>query len=128
VAGIVGAEGLSPAELRAELEAGGRLVQFDYAFSLCVITLAHTSAVHLIRKGEGTFFKSLPYNLLSLCLGWWAFPFGPFFTLGALFLNLKGGHDVTRRVLAPRERQGEPPGPGGGPRLTPWQRFKRGSS
>ena len=102
-------DGLDAAGLKRELEAGGRLVSFDYVISVCVLTFSQGSRLHLIRAGEGTFFKSLPYNLLSLLLGWWAIPFGPFLTLGALFLNLRGGNDLTAQAFGPTPRPGERP-------------------
>jgi hypothetical protein len=120
---IVGAEGLSPAELRAELERGGRLIVFSYAVSVCVLTWGSDSPPHLVRKGESAFFKGLKYTLLTLVAGWWGLPFGPFFTLAALYANLSGGEDVTARALPP-----PPPPEGGepapGPPLPSWKEFK----
>ena len=92
---IAGAEGLSHAELVAELERGGRLVRFSYAVSLCVISWGSDSRPHLVRAGEGTFFKALPYTLWTLFLGWWAIPFGPVFTFAAGGLKLMPGMPKT---------------------------------
>ncbi len=58
-----------------------------------------TSAVFFVRPGESIFWKSLPYNLIALALGWWAIPWGPAFTIGAVKDNLQGGHDVTQRLI-----------------------------
>ncbi len=121
MAGIRGAEHLSSAELRAELQRGGRVVTFDFAVSLCVVSFARGTDAYFVRAGEGTFFKSLPYTLLSLTLGWWGLPFGPVFTIAAVWSNLAGGKDVTHRLLAPPGPP--PPGrPEGG--KSGWQRFK----
>lgn len=117
---LVGADGLSRTELEEELRAGGRLVRFDWVVSLCVLTFSQPSAVHLIRAGRGTFWPALPYTLLTLALGWWAIPFGPLFTIAVVFLNLKGGTDVTGEVLG--RGTASPPKTAGGP--SPWQRFK----
>lgn len=121
--GPIGAEGLTPAELESELQAGARLVRFDWVVSLCVLTFSQPSAVHLIRAGQGTFWRSLPCTLVTLALGWWAIPFGPLFTIAVVFLNLKGGTDVTGEVLGrgSPEAKPAPPTPGG---PSPWQRFK----
>lgn len=111
--------GLGRAELEAELRAGARLVRFDWVVSLCVFTYSQPGAAHLIRPGRGTLWPSLPATLCSLLLGWWGLPFGPLFTLAAVFLNLKGGTDVTDEVL--RRGSVSPPSPSG---PSPWQRFK----
>lgn len=122
---MIGGEGLSGTELEAELRAGARLVRFDWVVSVCVLTYSQPSALHLIRAGRGTFWPSLPYTLLSLGVGWWAIPFGPLFTLAAVFLNLRGGTDVTDEVLRRGSAVSEAPELPRGP--SPWQRFKGGS-
>ncbi len=114
---IRGAEGLSRAELLAELERGGRVVTFDWAVSVCVITFTRSSVPHLVRAGEGTFAKALPYTLLTLLVGWWALPLGPLLTIGVVITNLGGGKDLTHRLLPPPP---PPPGP------SAWERFKEG--
>ena len=86
-------------EMRAEVRQGARFVVFEYVLSFVIVTRRKTSPVFFIRPGEPLFFKSLPYNLLTLILGWWSFPFGPAFTIGAVRDNLRGGHDVTSRVI-----------------------------
>lgn len=46
---------------------------------------------------------SLKATLFTWALGWWGFPFGPIFTLHALFINMFGGKraaDVNARILA----------------------------
>ena len=104
MAAVVGAEGLSEAEIIAACNAGARLVYFHYTVSVLVMTLRRSSAVHLIRKGEGTLARSLPYTLLTLVAGWWGVPFGPIYSVMSLFANLSGGTDVTDRhvVRSPR--------------------------
>jgi hypothetical protein len=37
-------------------------------------------------------------ELPSLVAGWWGIPWGPTFTIGALYNNLRGGKDVTAEV------------------------------
>jgi len=85
-------------DMRAEVRQGARFVAFEYVLSF-VVTRRRTSPVFFVRPGERTFFKSLPYNLLTLVTGWWSFPFGPANTIGAVKDNLQGGLDVTQQVI-----------------------------
>jgi len=96
---IRGAEGLSVAEINAELERGARLVLFEYCFSVVVLTFKRSSDVYLLRAQESGLRRGLPYTLLSLLFGWWGIPWGPVYTVWALKTNLQGGNDVTRQLL-----------------------------
>ncbi len=102
MAEIVGAEGMSDAQVIAQVRAGGKLVVFQYTISLLVITFKRASEVHLIKVGESGLVKGLPYTLLTLLLGWWGFPFGPIYSLMCLYTNLRGGKDVTEQIVRPR--------------------------
>ena len=68
-----------------------RVVQFSYCISLVVISFSRYSDPITIRPGESAFSKGLPYTLLTLALGWWGIPFGPIFSIMALYKNLTGG-------------------------------------
>jgi hypothetical protein len=111
MAGIKGLEGLSPSQLQNELARGGRFVVFEYCVSILVKTFRRASDVYFVRAGEGTLALSAGYNLLSLLLGWWGFPWGLIYTPLCLATNLSGGKDVTEQVvtalLAPRYVPGE---------------------
>lgn len=96
---IAGTEGLTHAEVRQQLAAGARFVVFDYCISVVVLTFRRRSAVHFVRAGESALVKGLPYTLISLCFGWWGFPFGFIFTPMALYTNLSGGRDVTAQMI-----------------------------
>ncbi len=72
-----------------------RYVTFSYCISLVVITFKRDSDVIAIQPGESAFVKGLPYTLLTLALGWWGFPFGPIFSIWALYTNLTGGKEVS---------------------------------
>lgn len=97
---IVGLEGMSDVEIDAELKRGARFVIFEYAISVLVLTFKRPSDIHFIRKGEGTFGKSIGCTLVTLLLGWWGIPWGPIYSIAALITNLGGGKDVTGEVLA----------------------------
>ncbi len=98
MAAISGAEGMTEAELLAELRNGGKLVYFEYTISIILMTFKRPSAVHLIKKGESALVKGLPYTLLTLVLGWWGIPWGPIYVIMCLITNFGGGKDVTDRV------------------------------
>ena len=86
-------------EMRAEVRQGARFVIFEFVLSFIIVTRRRSSPVFFVRPGESVFFKCLPYNLLTVLLGWWSFPFGPALTIGAVRDNLRGGYDVTPRVI-----------------------------
>jgi hypothetical protein len=105
---IRGAERMSGQELGQLIDQGARVVVFSYCVSLLIITFRRSATV-LVRPGESVTAAGLPYTLLSLCAGWWGFPFGLIFTPIAIIENLGGGKDVTYSV---RAQLGPPTGPG----------------
>jgi hypothetical protein len=94
---LPGLERWDPEELDRALEAGGRLVFYEYCISLVIITLRRPSRVQLLRKGQRGLLRGLPYTLLSLLLGWWGVPWGPIYTPLVVLTNLGGGCDVTEQ-------------------------------
>ncbi len=92
---IRGAEGMSPQQLAAEIQAGARIVVFQYCISVVVLTFKRSSDPVLVRRGESAFAKSLPWTFVSLVFGWWGIPFGLIYTPWALIVNMGGGKDVT---------------------------------
>ena len=96
---VHGIETLSPAELRRELETGGRIVFYEYCISLVLLTLRRPSALYFLRGRETGLAKGLPYAVVSLLLGWWGIPWGFVYTPLALVTNLSGGCDVTAQIL-----------------------------
>jgi len=91
---------MSAQQLSAEIARGAKIVVFEYCFSIVVMTFKRPSDPFLVRPGQGTFGMSLPYTLISLCFGWWGFPWGLIYTPMALFTNLGGGRNVTMEVAA----------------------------
>ena len=96
---IPGTEGLSPAEIRQEIAAGGKFVSFSYCISILILTFKRSSQIYFVRANESAFEKGLKYTLISLLLGWWGLPFGPIFTLWSLAINFSGGTDRTGQVI-----------------------------
>ncbi len=88
-----------PAHVIKEIEDGGRVLQFHYAYSLIYITVWGYSSPHYLRPGQGSLLRSLPYTIFTLLFGWWGIPWGPIYTLKTLYVNMSGGLDVTDEVL-----------------------------
>lgn len=86
-------------ELRALIENGSRLVQYQYCISFIVISLKKYSPVYLVKPDENRIRKGLKYSVLSAILGWWGFPSGLIYTTDCLVQNFKGGVDITNSVL-----------------------------
>ena len=91
--------GMNPSEVIFEIERGARFIYFDYVISVIVMTYRRNSPVFFLRPGESAIRKGLPYALLSLAFGWWGFPWGLTSTPGAITRTLRGGHDMTAKVL-----------------------------
>lgn len=97
---IVGADGLTPEQIREEVGRGGKFVMYLWCVSVAIMTFRQGTNIYFVRAGENAVVKGLPWTLLSLFVGWWGFPWGLIYTPHALFVNLGGGKDVTSEVLA----------------------------
>jgi hypothetical protein len=97
---IDGIEGMSPEQIRFELQRGARFVFFQYCVSLVLITFKRASPVYFIPAGQNALAKGLPWTLLTLVGGWWGIPGGPIYTVQSLSVNFKGGKDVTAELSA----------------------------
>jgi hypothetical protein len=108
---IIGIEGMSEEQMQDELAHGAKLVYFEYCISILVMTFKRSSELTFIKRDENAFVKGLGYTLMSLLLGWWGFPWGPIYTIGAVINNCKGGKDVTSHFMgANTVASGTPPG------------------
>jgi hypothetical protein len=96
---IIGLDNMTVGEVVEEVNRGGKFVIFQYNISVLVMSFKNPTDIYFVRAGEGTFGKSIGPTLISFFLGWWGFPFGLIFTVESLFVNLKGGRDVTRDVM-----------------------------
>ena len=103
MAKIKNLEGLSDNDINHELANGAKFVTFSYCISIIVMTFRRSSDVFFIKAGESTLKYSIPYTLLTLVLGWWGIPWGPIFSIGALFTNLTGGKDFTDEILKKKD-------------------------
>jgi hypothetical protein len=98
---IQGLEDISSLEqLDTELLQGARFVMYYYTFSVLVMTYRRGSDIHYIRPDKSRVAPGLPFTLLSLLVGWWGIPWGPIYTVQSVWINLRGGKDVTKAVMA----------------------------
>ena len=101
MAKIVGLEDIkSSGQLQQEIQQGGKFVMYQYCISLLVITFKRSSDIYFISHEQNALIKGLSFTLLSLLLGWWGIPWGPIYTIQSIWINFKGGRDVTQQALA----------------------------
>ncbi len=101
MAKIVGLEAIKTSlELQQELQRGAKFVTYQYCVSILILTFKRFSNIYLVRAAESRVTKGLGFSLLSFFLGWWGIPWGPIYTVQALWVNFNGGKDVTNEVLA----------------------------
>jgi hypothetical protein len=105
---IQGIAGMSLDRLQFELQRGAKLVVYQYAISVLVMSFRRSSDVYFIPAGESAVKRGLPWILISLVAGWWGIPWGPIFTVQSLVTNFRGGKDVTAE-LSPRLTQAPAP-------------------
>lgn len=97
---IVGMDDIkSGGHLQQEINQGGKFVVYQFCVSILVITFKRSSNIYFISHEQNAVVKGLPYTLLSLALGWWGIPWGPIYTIQSVWVNFKGGKDVTQEVL-----------------------------
>ena len=106
---IRGIEGMTPEQVRFEVQRGAKFVLFQYCISALVVTFRRPSDVYLIRTEEKAALKGLPFSLLTLVLGWWGIPWGPIWSVKSLITNFRGGKDVTASVMAQYSSPAPPP-------------------
>jgi hypothetical protein len=97
---IEGIEGMSPDQIRFEVQRGAKFVFFYYSVSVLVMSFRRASPVYFIAAGENALAKGLAWTLLTVVAGWWGIPWGPIYTVQSLAVNLKGGKDVTAEFSA----------------------------
>ncbi len=95
---IQGIEGMTTGQLQFELQRGAKFVFFYYCISALVITFRRPSGIYFLPAGENAMVKGLPWTLLTLVAGWWGIPWGPIYSVQSIFINCKGGKDVTAEV------------------------------
>lgn len=92
-------EGLTLFEINLLIQQGGRFVIFPHSISKLLTKYKRSSNIYFIRPNENSLKYSLKHFLLSLTIGWWAFPWGPIYTIKSLYYILRGGKDFTHTIL-----------------------------
>lgn len=95
---IKGIESRSIDAIEAELGQGGKFVIFTFVISVVLMTFRRPTAIYYIPPGSGAAKYAAGPTLTTLLLGLWGIPWGPIYTIQALFNNLRGGKDVTEAM------------------------------
>jgi hypothetical protein len=95
-----GSRPLFAEELRTRVADGARCVRFEFCFSLLVVTVRRQSPVYLTNSWQERYLRGLWYSFLAVLLGPWGVPWGLFWAPWAVWVNVTGGADCTRDVLA----------------------------
>lgn len=100
----------SGADLQAEIARGGRFVAYRWCLSLGILTTKQLSRPYFLRPEDSRFGPGFRWTLLTLLVGWWGIPWGPIYTVQAIWTNLQGGIDLTEAVVGHlRAPSGMPP-------------------
>ncbi len=101
-------------QVAAALRNGGRFVVFPYCISLVFLSLKQASPITFVQPGKRKW--GIRWMLVSLVLGWWGIPWGPWWTIRSIHACARGGIDVNgttiRRIgqgLATPNMPGTPP-------------------
>uniref|UniRef100_UPI00404AC75F hypothetical protein n=1 Tax=Flavobacterium sp. TaxID=239 RepID=UPI00404AC75F len=93
-------EGLSVSQINTLVRNGGKFVIFPYTVSFVLMTLRRNSDIYFIKPDDVSIKYSYPYVLINFFIGWWGIPWGPIYTIGAIYRHLSGGKDVTEAVMS----------------------------
>ena len=99
MAEIKNIDGLSVDDINRELSRGAKFVVFRYCFSIIILSFKRGSDIYFIKPGDSTVKHSIGFTLFTLIFGWWGLPWGPIYSIGALYSNMSGGKDITQEVL-----------------------------
>lgn len=97
---IKNTDGLTADQINRELAHGAKFVIYQFTFSIIVMTFRRSSDIYFVRAGESGVLKGLPYTLITLVFGWWGIPWGPIYSIGSLYHNLRGGKNVTGEIIS----------------------------
>ena len=93
-------EGLKVNQIKQLVNQGAKFVLFPYTVSFVLMTLKRSSSIYFILPSEKSIKYSYPHVGVNLAFGWWGIPWGPIYTLSAIYTQIIGGKDVTQIVLS----------------------------
>jgi hypothetical protein len=76
------------------ITASTELTQYELVASFLIVSFRIPSRLYVDR--DASVLTALLFALLTFVLGWWGIPWGPLYTVRALWNNLRGG---TRRTV-----------------------------
>lgn len=94
---IIGIQGLSAEQIKKELAAGARFVQFEYNVTP-ILTFKASSPIFFIRKDQDPMIYAKKYIRISQIFGWFGVP-GIFTNSSVIKRCREGGRDVTSQIL-----------------------------
>ena len=100
-------DGLTIDQINNELRKGGKFVYFPFVISIIIMTFRRSSDIYFVRADESGMKFGWPQFLITFFFGWWGIPFGPIYSIGAIYRFFAGGKDVTAEVLAHFNNQAE---------------------
>ena len=93
-------DGLTDQDILWEIDNGAKFVFYQYTISIVMMTFKQSSDIYFIRGGQSGLKHSIGFTILTFIMGWWGIPWGPIYTVGALYTNLSGGKDVTQNIVS----------------------------
>jgi hypothetical protein len=91
--GIYGRKHLNDFELEQELQRGGKIVRYRFAFSIIVMSFKRTSPAYFIPAGKKS-FAPVFWSIISVIFGLWGIPWGPIFVFQTVKHNIEGGEVI----------------------------------
>lgn len=86
---------------------GGSFVTYQWIIPRPIFyPVRRLSKVYFIPKGMNKSKYASKFNLISLIIGWWGLPYGPFAVYNSVTLNNNGGIDVTEDVYLNLDKTG----------------------
>lgn len=90
---IIGRGSLSDAQLTQALSQGGKLVRYNFVFSIILQSYQKQSPVHFLAKGHSRLWP-LVYSVMTLLFGIWGIPWGIIWSFQAIKENFSGGETI----------------------------------
>ena len=96
---LAGTEGMTLGDVELDVLRGGRFLRYYWNISVIVLSFRQTTGLTYVRSDRSAGLGALGWGTVSLCFGWWGFPWGIVHTPLSLWHNARGGSDHTHEVL-----------------------------